>query len=665
MLRTPLAARLRPHIGAAAPGMLAVALMLVWAIQDGGYDAVTWYWGALLLLAAVLAAAWLRRNSLHLSRRTTVALGAFALYVAWSYLSITWSESKGDALEGSNRALLYLLIVSLLVVLPWTPKAALITLTTFALGLGAIAIVLLLRLATSDHVGGLVIGGRLAAPTGYFNATAALFTTGALVSIALAARRELPAELRGALIATACAGLQLGLIVQSRGWLFTLPLIVIVGIVLVPDRLRVAAAASLPVIAALVPLRRLLHVFTAAQNNDLAHAAAQAGTSALILCATMFVAATLIASGESLRNRPPLSPFRRRWLGTAVVTLAIGAVAVGGTVATDGHPFRFIERQWNGFSQPTPHYSSQSHFADVGSGRYDFWRVALDAFAAHPVGGLGQDNFGDYYLLHGRTGEEPSWTHSLELRLLASTGIVGFLLFGVFLVTALRVALSARRGRDLAAVVAAAALLPLVDWLIHGSVDWFWEMPALAGPSLGFLGMAMALGEQRTKVIARRAPRRTVPKQVKIATGAVVLVACVVVLGFPYLSAREISTASSLADRNPNAALHDLKIAADLNPLSSEAGRVAGVIALESHLYGVAGQRFRQSIAEQPLGWLSWLGLGLSASELGNRSAAHHDFVVADRIDSRQPAVAQALARVYTRRPLTPDAAIHMLVVVQ
>ena len=44
-----------------------------------------------------------------------------------------------------------------------------------------------------------------------------------MISIALAARRELPGELRGALSACACADLQLAVIVQSRGWLFTLP----------------------------------------------------------------------------------------------------------------------------------------------------------------------------------------------------------------------------------------------------------------------------------------------------------------------------------------------------------------------------------------------------------------------------------------------------------
>ncbi len=356
--------------------------------------------------------------------------------MAWSYLSITWAESPGDALTGSNRALLYLLVFATMLVLPWTVRGALAALLVFALGVGVVAIVLLFRLAGPVRVDELIIGGRLAAPTGYFNSTAALFTIEALVAIALAARRELPAALRGLLIALACAALQLGVIVQSRGWLFTLPLVAIVAIVILPDRLRVAAVAVLPIAGAALPVHRLLAVYDNATGAGLNHAASRAGHAALLICAVEFVLATLFAWAESRVPAPRPTVLQRRALGTIVTALAVAAVAVGSVAATHGHPVRFIERQWNGFSQPQT-TSTGSHFTDVGSGRYDFWRVSLDAFLAHPIGGLGQDNFDDYYVRHRRTGEEPSYTHSLELRLLAHTGIVGFVLFATFIVAAI------------------------------------------------------------------------------------------------------------------------------------------------------------------------------------------------------------------------------------
>jgi len=642
-------------------GVVGVGLMLVWAVHNGGYDADTWYWGALLTLAALNSVLWLRRGSISLSGAARVALIAFALYVAWSYLSIAWAESKGDALQGSNRALLYLLLFSLFVVLPWTARAALAALITFALGVGAIAIVLLVRLASSDHVGALVIDGRLAAPTGYFNATAALFTIAALVAIALAARRELAPELRGLLTVTACAGLQLGVIVQSRGWLFTLPLVALVAVVVVPDRLRFAGAALLPVVAALIPLGRLLDVYKAA-STQLPHAAGRAGTTALVICGVALVLATLIAGAERAFKPRPLSQSRRRLLGSAVVAIVIAGGAAGGVAATHGHPIRFIERQWNGFSHE-PTTSAGSHFADVGSGRYDFWRVALKGFSSKPLGGLGQDNFGDYYLLHRRTGEEPAWPHSLELRLLVSTGIVGFLLFAVWLVQALRVAVRARRAGGIEAAVAAVALLPFVVWLIHGSIDWFWEMPAISGPALAFLGIAVSFGEQQRSVLWRQTQSPRIPRPLTIGAVCLVEAACVFALGFAYLSVREVSNATDVASANPTAALHDLQLAANFNPLSSEPGRLAGLIALQNGRFVVAEQRFRQSISDQPLGWLAWLGEGLAASELGDRTGAHHDFVVAARIDARQPAISEALARVYSSRPLTPAQAVRMVVV--
>jgi hypothetical protein len=284
---------------------------------------------------------------------------------------------------------------------------------------------------------------------------------------------------------------------------------------------------------------------------------------------------------------------------------------------------------------------------------------------AHPIGGLGQDNFSDYYVSRRRTSEEPQWTHSLEMRLLAHTGIVGFLVFTAFLVAAAAAAFRSRRSRDpFAGVLASIAVLPFVVWLIHGSVDWFWEMPALTGPALVFL--AMAGGVDRTD--ARRGTAETGRAWPRLALGGGALIATVaaaVVLGFPYLSARETSAALAVRAANPAQALRHLSKAADLNPLSALPGRLGGAIALQDSQFTDAGRRFRQAIAREPEGWFSWLGAGLAASALGDRRGAHRDFAVAKSLNSKQPAVVQALARVYSRHPLTASQAFGMLVIVK
>ncbi|MGB9183428.1 MAG: O-antigen ligase family protein [Solirubrobacteraceae bacterium] len=668
-------AQLRPHLVALVPGVLAVGLMVLWAAHDGGYDAETWYWGALVLLA-VLAVMVISLGSdrIHIPRSGVIALALFGLYVAWSYLSMTWAQSPGDALQGANRALLYLLLFSLLLILPWTPEAALVAVVAFAVGIGVIAIVLVVRLAAHDAVSSLIAGSRLAAPTGYFNSTAALFTIGTLVSTCLAPNRRLPAPLRGLLLALACADLQLALIVESRGWLFTLPLVVVATIVLSKDRLRLAVFALLPATGAALLLHRLLHVFQIS-GSALGQGGASAGRAGLLMCAAVFAVGTLIAWTDWLLRERALSRIRRRALGTILVAATVAGAVVGGVVATGGHPIRFVTRQWNGFSHQEKVFSSQAHFGDVGSGRYDFWRVSLDAFVAHPIGGLGQDNFADYYVPRRRTAEEPSWTHSLEMRLLAHTGAVGFLLFTGFVVAALALALRGRRrGSPLASAVVAVALLPLMVWLIHGSVDWFWEMPALSGPALGFLGLAGSLGAQAKTAVDTSAAgaadltgnplrgRRARPHPVGVVVGGVALLAGVVVLGFPYLSIREVSLASNVRLTDPAAALSDLAQAARLNPWSSGPGRLAGAIALQTGRYAVAEERFSQAIAREPGGWFSWLGAGLAASGLGRAATAARDFKAAYAINTRQPAIAVALARAHSSRPLTYDQMLKLLI---
>jgi tetratricopeptide (TPR) repeat protein len=137
----------------------------------------------------------------------------------------------------------------------------------------------------------------------------------------------------------------------------------------------------------------------------------------------------------------------------------------------------------------------------------------------------------------------------------------------------------------------------------------------------------------------------------------------VLALVFPYLSVREVSIASSIQARNPEAALRDLGRAADLNPLSSAPGQLAGTIALRTGQYALAARRFKQAIARERGAWYPWLGAGLAASALGNQSVAHDDFTVAASINSLQPAVSQALERVYTRHPLTPEQAFRLFVV--
>ena len=121
-------------------------------------------------------------------------------------------------------------------------------------------------------------------------------------------------------------------------------------------------------------------------------------------------------------------------------------------------------------------------------------------------------------------------------------------------------------------------MLPFVVWLVHGSVDWFWEMPALSGPAFGFLGLAAAGASDG---VAQRAARvSAVRTRAMVAVAGVAFVASVVALGLPYLSLRESSLAGAAAAIDPAGALRDLTRAADLNPLDAVAPLTAGEVAM-------------------------------------------------------------------------------------
>jgi hypothetical protein len=658
------------------PAVAVLALIVLWSEHDGGFDQDTWYWGALVLLVLLAAAMLglfgrLRRPSGPIA----IALGGFVVYTLWSYASMAWASYPGGALSGSNRTLLYLLLFTLFALMRWTPRRVQAALVAYALGVGAIAVLMLFQMAIGKGDASFFPQGRLNSPTGYFNSDAALFMMLTLVSVGLSVRRELPSLLRGLMLALSLAGLALSLLAESRGWLFTLPLVLLLAVWVSSDRLAVVGAAVPPTIGLVVVLHRLLEVYTA---GNVAHpvqrtvivAAQHAGRAVLFACAVVFVVGSVAAMLAPLfvKNRP--RGRQRTALGWTLTAVAVVACLAGAEAATGGHPIHELKVQWTGFTHPArpENNGASSHFATVGTQRYDAWRVAWEAFLAHPIGGLGQDNFADYYASRGRTGVQLEWTHSLEMRLLAHTGIVGTLAFLVFIVGALIGAIrTRRRGDPLARAMAGIALTPLIVWFVHGSLDWFWEIPALTGPAFAFLAAVGALSTPEDAVEAAHEPAAADSPRRRIwaarGVGACAVAAAAVVLVLPYLSVREMSIGTDVRATDPDAALAAFRRAASLNPLNADPGRFGGTLALQLGRWQEARHLYGQAIAREPDGWLPWLGSGLAASELGDRRTARHDFTVARSLENAQPVIGVALKRVDSRHPLTPQSAFRMFVV--
>jgi hypothetical protein len=675
--------RLRSEGIVLIPALAAVALLVYWAAHGGGYATTTWEPSALVvlgLLAATVAGVGLRR--LRLSRPSAIALAALAAYTLWSYLSIAWAAAPGDALDGANRTLLYLLLFALFALLPWRTWTALITLGAFAGAIGALAVVTLLRLRSHD-VAAMFTDGRLTAPVDYVNGTAALFLAAVVVSVALAAQRALPPLLRGLLLGLATAALQTSVLPASRGWLFSLPVVLALALLLVPGRLRFLMWLLLPAAGTLIALPALLDVYQhvdaaltpAAALRALAGSGRHAAAVSLVTSAVVAVLAALLAFADRATTVPAgvTRQANRLALGLAVLAALVGVGA--GLAATDGRPDRTIGDYWersNGYQSSA---AGASRFALAGSNRPDFWRVSLDATADHPIGGLGQDNWGDYYLVHRHADEQPRWTHSLELRLLAHTGIVGFLLFAGFLAAAVAAAAyGRRRAPQLTSVAAAAACLPAVVWVVHGSIDWFWEIPALSGPAFALLGLAGALMRADADpggapAVARDAAASPAQAATRNRVGELLLggglallgLAAALTLTLPWLAEREVAAASSGWQADPAKAFARLNRAADLNPLSSRPALVGGVIALELGDARLAEQRFAAALERSGDDWFAHFGQGLAASARRTRERARASFERARSLDPGEPLVRDALRRVEGQRPLTAKEAFASL----
>ena len=100
---------------ATVPALGALALMVVWATDQAGYPLTHWAPGGLIVLA-LLAIALLRVQPAAGARFPCPCgsrWAALAAYTALSFLSILWAGVPGDAWEGANRTLLYLLVFAL------------------------------------------------------------------------------------------------------------------------------------------------------------------------------------------------------------------------------------------------------------------------------------------------------------------------------------------------------------------------------------------------------------------------------------------------------------------------------------------------------------------------------------------------------------------------
>ncbi len=679
---TPLATRLRAEGMPLVPASIAIAVIVAWAATGGGYESQPalgagyepdpWYLGSMMLVGLLCATA-LGVGRVRLSRWTKIACATFGLYVVWSFLSVTWAHDQGAAFLGSVRALVYLAAFLTFAILPWRDWSVKVALGMLVAGLGALALLTTIRIAALANPTALFLNARLSYPLGYYNADAAMFMMTAITTVALCSRRSVQPVLRVAGITLAALCLQLAVLGQSRGWLFTAAIVLLLALLLVPNRLRLLVFALGPAIATAAIVPTLLNVYGHATAGGVALAEPHLGhilhreithaVHAMLIADTAL--ALLVALGVILDRRISLNRRAQARVGrvSAAAALVTVLAAIAGLVATHGHPVGRIERAWNSFANANNTANGSSRFTTLGSQRVDFWRVALHEFGRHPLAGIGQDNFAAAYLRERHTDQEPRWAHSIELRLLTHTGLVGALLFALFLLAVLLASRARPRKPRAERVSAAVALLPLVVWLVHGSIDWLWEFPALSVTALAFAGAATSIGsaprsrasEEDVQRQATKSPRRYSSRLVVGAwiCSALLGIGALAALAIPFVAARRVERAIAIWPQRPGHAYAELRSATALLPFDDQIYLLGGAIAL--NLEDLPAARYWLEGAERhdDQGWLAPFALGLLEGESGRTVLARARLTRALALNPRESVIALALDRLSHGRPLS------------
>jgi tetratricopeptide (TPR) repeat protein len=190
--------------------------------------------------------------------------------------------------------------------------------------------------------------------------------------------------------------------------------------------------------------------------------------------------------------------------------------------------------------------------------------------------------------------------------------------------------------------------------VIHGSVDWFWEVPALGAPALAFLAIA-----------AQAVPRevRPSPQQLPLyARLPLVLIAAVAAAGLvvPWVAAKEIETASGNWTTDPKTAFHRLDLARQLNPLTDHADVVAGVIASRLRDRREERAAFARALERNPHNWYARFELALVDAREGKIASALAQLRLASQLNPREPVIPDVRKRILHGKPVS-EAAINRI----
>jgi hypothetical protein len=466
-------------VTAAAFALIAPAFL---AFASGGYHTQPRLIAAIVAWSLVLALALTGPAPLPRSRAGVLTLAGLTALTVWTALSLAWAPLGGPAIEAVQRLVLYTGVLLLAIGALRAPRA--LRAVEPALAAGAFIVIgyglagrLLPGIVELDRSRS--AGGRLEQPITYWNGEGALAAIGFVLCARLAGDRTRHPAVR-ATAAAAAVPLSAGLYLSfSRGAIAVavLGLVVLVAAARTRGQLRAAAITLATGVAAAASSAGFAGVTSLV--GSLSDRITD-GAVVLAILATLAAVAALVTARTGSRSDDPLPRSQLLAPAAAAVAVAVAVVLVAGGLANRASDAELAAG------------AEAGRLTTASSNRYEYWRVAVAAFGSEPLTGLGAGGFRVEWLRERPIPEAVRDTHSLELEFASELGLVGLAAFALMITGIASAAGGAlRRRRALAAGPVAAALA----WLLHASIDWDWQLPAVTLPAIVLAGALIVLAE--------------------------------------------------------------------------------------------------------------------------------------------------------------------------
>ena len=368
-------------------------------------------------------------------------------------------------------------------------------------------------------------------------------------------------------------------------------------------------------------------------------------------------AVAVVALRRLAELRPDL-PARLARAGVAV--LAAGALLVAGVaVASAGRIENKVSTQWTAFTSNGTDLGSGSSQASAttnrlvsGSGaRYDYWRVAVDAFADRPLLGVGAGNYDRPYYKERTTTEDVHQPHSIELQALSELGIGGAALLACFIaglaIAAVRMR-TAASASPLSATLMVAGVGVVTSWLVHTSVDWIHLMPGITGIALVMVA-PLAMNRRPAEAVVR-APARSGRFALRpVAVAGAGLAGLALVLGASSLSRQGLADVfrnradDALAAR-PADAIKEANRSLRLDAENPRTYYIKAAALARFNAADAARQTLLRGASKEPDNFVTWTLLGDLAVRMGHFGEAQRNYRRASALNPQDASLRQ-LAR--------------------